>query len=142
MFWLADDSVEFYNNPDHNVFHLWQILARLENNFQRTSWRIKERIMFKHAKDSWNRTFYSILDSRMSWKLACEKNNIILFAMMGLKDMQNLILLHPIFNVRFVLVEDSNGSPTFMDHEFPWNLDSQMIRRAWLMLLFFSVYFT
>jgi hypothetical protein len=55
----------------------------------------------------------------MSWNLACEKNNIILFAMMALKDMQNLILLHPIFNVLFILVEDSNGSPTFMNHEFP-----------------------
>jgi hypothetical protein len=55
----------------------------------------------------------------MSWNLACEKNNIILFAMKALKDMQNLILLHPIFNVLFILVEDSNGSPTFMNHEFP-----------------------
>jgi len=60
----------------------------------------------------------------MSWKLACEKNSIILFAMVGLEDMQNLILLHPIFNVLLILVEESNGSPTFMNHEFPLNLDS------------------
>jgi uncharacterized membrane protein len=75
----------------------------------------------------------------MSWNLACEKNNIILFAMMALKDTQNLILLHPIFNVLFILVEDSNGSPTFMNHEFPYNLDSQMITRVWWLMCFIII---